>query len=53
MKCPNCGEEMQYFGVTERGEDKYCCDDCYIHIEGGRITHGADKVKNHNIKKGK
>lgn len=27
MKC--CNEKMKMFGVTERGEYKYCCKKCY------------------------
>lgn len=42
MKCPECRKEMEIFGVTEKGEDKHCCDDCHIHIIGNVITHGAN-----------
>ena len=43
--CPNCKKEMKHFGVTEKGGDKFCCDDCHIHIEEGVVTHGKDKIK--------
>lgn len=46
MKCPNCNRAMRLFGTTGKKDgDKHCCDDCRIHIEGGVITHGKDKVK--------
>ena len=31
--CRDCGRRMVFFGVTEKGEIKYCCDNCYRKIE--------------------
>jgi len=28
MICPKCKLPMYFFGVTEKGEDKYFCSEC-------------------------
>jgi len=32
MKCNKCNTEMEMYGVTEKGEYKYCCNRCYKKI---------------------
>jgi len=32
MKCNKCNVKMEMFGVTERGEYKYCCNRCHKKI---------------------
>ena len=29
MICPKCKLPMAFFGVTEKGEDKYYCNECH------------------------
>lgn len=29
MICPDCGNKMSFFGITERGDRKYYCEKCY------------------------
>jgi len=29
MKCPNCGSEMEMFGILESGMYKYYCIKCH------------------------
>jgi ribosomal protein S27AE len=37
MICPNCGNKMSFFGITERGNRKYYCGECHkIEFKNGR-----------------
>lgn len=43
--CPECGSEMELFGVFESGEWKFCCPKCHriLSKEESRQLGGEDR----------
>lgn len=38
--CPECGSEMEMYGIFESGEVKFCCPNC---------SRQLNKIESHNL----